>query len=126
MKKNIIRIMVCALVAAFAFTGSVMAADNAKKAAPAAQEKPAEPVDDTKSAAPASDAKSAKPAEQVTVTGTVEKTDAGIVIKTADAVYTVAGKDLAKMVGKTVNATGTVDKQTITITEVKEAKAKDK
>ena len=121
MKKNIIKIMVCAFVVAFAFTGSSMAKDTGKKAAaPAAQKKPA---DDTKAAAPATDEKPAA-AEQVAMTGTVEKTDAGIVIKTADAVYTVTGKDLAKMVGKTVNATGTVDKQTITVTEVKEAKNK--
>lgn len=43
------------------------------------------------------------------VTGTVEKTDQGIVIAADDgATYIVMGKDLSEMVGKTVKATGTL------------------
>lgn len=121
MKQNIVKIMVCALIAAFALTVPVMASDTGKKAEPAAREKSAEPAGDAKSAA---DNEKPAVAEPVTITGTVEKTDAGIVIKTAETVYTVAGKDLAEMVGKSVNATGTVDGQTITVTEAKVAEKK--
>jgi hypothetical protein len=43
------------------------------------------------------------------ITGTVEQTDAGIVISADDgATYIVMGKDLTEMVGKTVKATGTL------------------
>jgi hypothetical protein len=43
------------------------------------------------------------------ITGTVEKTDQGIVIAADDgATYIVMGKDLTEMVGKTVKATGTL------------------
>lgn len=118
MKRNIIKIMVCALVVAFAFTGFAMASEAGKKeAAPAVQEKTAE-------AKPPATEKAVEPAKEVTVSGTVEKTETGIVIKTADAVYTVAGKDLAEMVGKNVDATGTVDGKTIKVAEVKEAEKK--
>lgn len=48
-------------------------------------------------------------AEDGSVTGTVEKTDSGIVISAADgSTYSVMGADLTEMVGKTVNATGTL------------------
>jgi len=68
-----------------------------------------------------------KPASKETaVTGTVEKTDAGICIKAEDGVYTVAGQDLAAMVGKKVKATGTVTEgpkgKTLSVTAVEEAK----
>ena len=43
------------------------------------------------------------------ITGTVEKTDQGIVISADDgATYIVMGKDLTEMVGDTVKATGTL------------------
>lgn len=42
------------------------------------------------------------------ITGTVEKTDNGIIIKAADGDYIVMGKDLSDQVGKTVKATGTL------------------
>ncbi len=43
------------------------------------------------------------------VTGKVEKTDQGIVISADNGdTYIVMGKDLSKMVGKTVKATGTL------------------
>lgn len=48
-------------------------------------------------------------AEDNSITGTVEKTDQGIVISADDgATYIVMGKDLTEMVGKTVKATGTL------------------
>lgn len=48
-------------------------------------------------------------ADDNTITGTVEKTDQGIVIAADDgATYLVMGKDLTEMVGKTVKATGTL------------------
>jgi hypothetical protein len=49
-------------------------------------------------------------AGESSVTGTVEKTDAGIVIAGDDgATYNVAGADLSKLVGKTIKATGTLE-----------------
>lgn len=58
-------------------------------------------------------------AGQAEVTGKIEKSDQGIVI-TADSgdTYRVMGKDLSKMVGKTVKAMGTLaeDKSGKTIT----------
>lgn len=43
------------------------------------------------------------------VTGTIEKTDQGIVISADDGdTYIVMGKDLSDMVGETVKATGTL------------------
>ena len=48
-------------------------------------------------------------AGEQSITGTVEKTDQGIVISADDGdTYIVAGKDLSEMVGKTVKATGTL------------------
>lgn len=57
------------------------------------------------------------------VTGTVEKTDQGIVIAADDgATYIVMGKDLSEMVGKTVKATGTLEEgasgKTLTVISV--------
>lgn len=43
------------------------------------------------------------------ITGTVEKTDNGIVIAADDGTtYNVMGADLTEMIGKTIKATGTV------------------
>ena len=47
-------------------------------------------------------------AEQQVVKGTVDQTEAGLVIKADDADYIVAGQDLSKMVGKKVMVSGTV------------------
>ena len=48
-------------------------------------------------------------AGEQSITGTVEKTDQGIVISADDgATYMVQGQDLSSMVGKTVKATGTL------------------
>lgn len=63
-------------------------------------------------------------AEDVTVTGMVEKTDAGMVLKAEDGEYALTGADVAAHVGKKVEAVGTVTeadgKKTL---EVKSAKA---
>jgi hypothetical protein len=48
-------------------------------------------------------------AGDVSVTGTVEKSDSGIVISADDgAKYNVMGADLTEMIGKSVKATGTL------------------
>ena len=48
-------------------------------------------------------------ASDQSVTGTIEKTDQGIVISADDGdTYIVMGKDLSDMVGQTVKATGTL------------------
>ena len=61
------------------------------------------------------------------ITGTVEKTDQGIVISADDGdTYIVMGKDLTEMVGKTVKATGTLAEsqtgKTLTIISVEPVK----
>jgi hypothetical protein len=57
----------------------------------------------------------------------VEKGKIGLILKTKDAEYILAGQDLAKMVGKRVIATGTVaegkeGRKVLNVTAVKEAK----
>ena len=47
-------------------------------------------------------------AEEETIAGTVVKTDKGIIIEAEDGDYIVKGADLAKMVGKMVEATGII------------------
>jgi len=95
--KKMINLVVCAMLISFFAAGMVIAQDK-----PASKE------------------------TTVTVTGAVEKTDAGICIKAEDGVYTVAGQDLAAMVGKKVKATGTVTEgpkgKTLSVTAVEEAK----
>lgn len=66
-------------------------------------------------------------AAEQTITGTVEKTDQGIVISAQDGDnYLVKGKDLTDMVGKTVKAIGTMAEgdsgKTITVMSVEEVK----
>lgn len=67
-----------------------------------------------------------QPAEMdaVSVTGTVEVGDSGLIIKAADEDYFVMGRDLTAMLGKTVTATGTlsegIDGKTIKVMTVKE------
>jgi hypothetical protein len=46
--------------------------------------------------------------QEETIAGTVIKTDKGIVIEAEDGDYIVKGQDLSKMVGKMVEATGTI------------------
>jgi Protein of unknown function (DUF5818) len=66
-------------------------------------------------------------ADEQTVSGTIEKGDAGIVITADDGMtYAVQGKDLSAMVGKSVKATGTLAEsesgKTITVVKVVEIK----
>ena len=42
------------------------------------------------------------------VTGTVQKTEAGIILQAVDGTYIIVGQDLSEMVGKKIKATGTV------------------
>jgi hypothetical protein len=46
--------------------------------------------------------------EKSTITGLVERTDAGLAIRSGSAEYLVTGKDLSPFVGKRVAATGEV------------------
>ncbi len=46
--------------------------------------------------------------EKSTITGIVERTDAGLAIRSGSAEYLVTGKDLSPFVGKKVAATGEV------------------
>ncbi len=61
-----------------------------------------------------------------TITGVVEKTDAGFVITTAEGEYAAEGADLAPMVGKKIEATGKVAESdqgmVINVLAVKEVK----
>ena len=61
-----------------------------------------------------------------TITGVVEKTDAGFVITTAEGEYAAEGADLAPMVGKKIEATGKVAEsdqgKVINVLAVKEVK----
>jgi hypothetical protein len=63
---------------------------------------------------------------QTEITGTVEKTDAGLIIKADEADYLVAGEDLSAMVGKRVKASGMVaeaqGQKTLTVTSCSEMK----
>jgi len=62
--------------------------------------------------------------KQMDLFGTVQKSDNGIIIMSEGKTYQVEGQDLTPMVGKMVNATGTVTekegKYTITVTSVSE------
>jgi hypothetical protein len=64
-------------------------------------------------------------AKPMTLSGTVEKTDAGIVIASDMGKFLVSGQDLSGMVGKMVKVTGTVQESpgnpTIQITSVEPA-----
>jgi hypothetical protein len=66
-------------------------------------------------------------ADEQTISGTIEKGDAGIVITADDGMtYSVQGKDLSDMVGKSVEATGTLSESesgnTISVIKVVEIK----
>lgn len=84
MKKHLTLLISLVLAACICFAGNVFAEDTAK----------------------AADAEIAS--SEVSLTGAVEKTDAGTVIKVADTNYMVAGENLEPMVGKTVKVTGTL------------------
>lgn len=50
--------------------------------------------------------------DKVTISGTIEKTEAGAVISAADGKFLVSGTEIApEMVGKKVNATGTISEE---------------
>ncbi|MCP4745981.1 MAG: hypothetical protein GY874_07545 [Desulfobacteraceae bacterium] len=64
-------------------------------------------------------------AEEQTISGTIAQSDQGIVLAADDgAIYLVAGQDLSSMVGKAVEATGTIEEgeagKTLTISSVEE------
>jgi len=66
-------------------------------------------------------------ASDESITGTIEKTNQGIVISADDgASYIVMGKDLSAMVGQTVKATGTLSEgqagKTLTVISVEPVK----
>jgi hypothetical protein len=66
-------------------------------------------------------------ADEQTISGTIEKGETGIVITADDGMtYAVQGKDLSDMVGKTVEATGTLSEsesgKTISVIKVVEVK----
>jgi hypothetical protein len=72
-------------------------------------------------------AASAAIADQAEVTGTIEKSEAGIILQADNGdTYRVMGQDLSEFVGKTVTAKGTLaeDKtgKTITVVSVEPAK----
>jgi hypothetical protein len=129
------------VIAAFLAAPVLAAAQQAKPAEPA---KPAAPaVAPAPAAAPAAPAEPAKPAakkapakkpETVTVTGTVEEVKSskgkvtGYTIKTDTETYSVSAKNkkVAALLGKKVEATGTVatakgGKKVLTVKKVKEA-----
>ena len=47
-------------------------------------------------------------AEEETIVGTVVKTDKGYIIEAEDGDYLVKGKDVSKMLGKLIEATGVI------------------
>lgn len=63
-------------------------------------------------------------ADKITLQGTVEQSDTGLIIHAEDGTYMLSGADLSKMVGKTVEVTGTVSEsdtgKTINVMSVKE------
>jgi hypothetical protein len=63
-------------------------------------------------------------ADKITLQGTVEQGDDGLIINAEDGTYTLSGADLSNMVGKTVEVTGTVSEsdagKTINVMSVKE------
>ena len=65
-------------------------------------------------------------AKEITITGTIEKTDTGVVIKAEDGDYLVSGQDLSQAAGKMVKATGNVieseGQKIIDVTQFEEVK----
>jgi len=62
--------------------------------------------------------------DEVSITGTVEQTEAGLVITADDGRYLVIGQDLTAMLGKRVEATGIISEQdgvkTIKVSSIEE------
>ena len=135
--KRVVSILV---IAAFLAAPMLVAAQQAQPAAPAAPAvapaKPAEPAASAAPAKPAEPAKAkkapAKKAETVTVTGMVEQVKdkkgkvTGYALKSDTETYGLKGKSVKAMVGKKVEATGTVatakgGKKVLTVKQVKEA-----
>ena len=63
-------------------------------------------------------------ADEATVTGTVEQSDAGLVLNADDGTYVLAGEDASAMVGKKVTAVGTISEgdagKILTVTSIEE------
>jgi hypothetical protein len=136
--KRVVSILV---IAAFLAAPMLAAAQQAKPAAPAAPAAPAvapaaQAAAPAAPAAPAEPAKakkaSAKKAETMTVTGMVEAMKdkkgkvTGYTLATDTETYMLKGKKISAMVGKKVEATGTVStakggKKTLTVKQMKEA-----
>jgi hypothetical protein len=121
--------VVCSFVISAVSAVPAMAAETAGKPAdtsgkPAADpgRKPADtsgkPAVDTSGKAPDISGKPASSTDKTapakakpkTVTGMVEKTDKGMILKARGEIYTVTGKDLSSLVGKKVKVTGTLTK----------------
>lgn len=68
-------------------------------------------------------------ASEEAITGTVQETDAGLVIATDDGDYIVAGQDLSEMVGMKVKVTGTISEteagKTINVMSVEPLEAEE-
>jgi 2-oxoglutarate dehydrogenase E2 component (dihydrolipoamide succinyltransferase) len=122
--KRVVSILV---IAAFLAAPMLVAAQQAQPAAPAAPAAaPAKPAEPAAKKAPA------KKAETVTVTGMVEQVKdkkgkvTGYALKSDTETYGLKGKSVKAMVGKKVEATGTVatakgGKKVLTVKQVKEA-----
>lgn len=58
------------------------------------------------------------------ITGTVKKTETGLILQAVDGTYIIVGQDLSDMVGKKIKATGTVSEgekgKTLTVMTVEE------
>jgi Ni/Co efflux regulator RcnB len=128
--KRVVSILV---IAAFLAAPMLVAAQQAQPAAPAAPAvAPAKPAEPTAPAAPAKAKKATAKAETVTVTGMVDVVKdkkgkvTGYVLKSDTETYALKGKSVKAMVGKKVDATGTVStakggKKVLTVKQVKEA-----
>ncbi|MGE5311952.1 MAG: hypothetical protein ACM3MN_09435, partial [Nitrospirota bacterium] len=120
-------------IAAFLAAPMLVAAQQAQPAAPAAPAvAPAKPAEPAAPAAPAKAKKATAKAETVTVTGMVDVVKdkkgkvTGYVLKNDTETYALKGKSVKAMVGKKVDATGTVStakggKKVLTVKQVKEA-----
>ncbi|MBP1725623.1 MAG: hypothetical protein H6Q51_921 [Deltaproteobacteria bacterium] len=128
--KRVVSILV---IAAFLAAPMLVAAQQAQPAAPAAPAvAPAKPAEPAAPAAPAKAKKATAKAETVTVTGMVDVVKdkkgkvTGYVLKSDTETYALKGKSVKAMVGKKVDATGTVStakggKKVLTVKQVNEA-----
>jgi len=128
--KRVVSILV---IAAFLAAPMLVAAQQAQPAAPAAPAvAPAKPAEPAAPAAPAKAKKATAKAETVTVTGMVDVVKdkkgkvTGYALKSDTETYGLKGKSVKAMVGKKVEAAGTVatakgGKKVLTVKQVKEA-----